>query len=460
MVASRAAATFSCSAAREATLASTAVTFSRARARFSSACWSSKASVVPLLLLDLGLLVPVSESVHLAQSALEGGAERFDPRRHLAEVALGVGDPALVLVDRGGGLVALGRELQPAGFERLQDPGVPFDLLPPPLGGGAGLGGALGDLLDRLAIPLQELLAPLDHRREVGLALVAGRDLPGELVQPLASGGQGRLVAVEVGSERRLPRVGVGDPGGQSGEAAGESAPAAEEDLLQKLPVLRFLLLVAAGGPGLALERAESPLDLGDDVVEPQEVGGRLLELDLGHVLPLLVAGDPRRLLDQLPPLLGLAGEDHPDLPLLDDRVGADAEPGVHQEVADVFQAHQLAVQPVLALAAAEDPAADGDPPLLGRGDRGVGQERERRLRHPQRLPAVGAVEDDVLHGRAAEGFGALLAQDPGHGVREVALAAAVGADDGGDPAGELDGDRIDEGFEAGDLEAFQFQHG
>src|SRR5690606_6789105 len=69
-------------------------------------------------------------------------------------------------------------------------------------------------------------------------------------------------------------------------------------------------------------------------------------------------------------------------------------------------------------------------------------------------------VEDHVLHGRAAQGLGGALAEHPGDGVGHVALAAAVGADDGGDPAGELQYGGLDEGLETGDFEAMQFEHG
>src|SRR5262245_31190122 len=49
------------------------------------------------------------------------------------------------------------------------------------------------------------------------------------------------------------------------------------------------------------------------------------------------------------------------------------------------------------------------------------------------RLPGIAAVEDDVLHLVAAEALRTLLAKHPGDGVGHVALAASVGADDGGD---------------------------
>ena len=49
-------------------------------------------------------------------------------------------------------------------------------------------------------------------------------------------------------------------------------------------------------------------------------------------------------------------------------------------------------------------------------------------------------LEDHVLHALAAQALGALLAEHPRDGVDDVALAAAVGADDGGDAGveGEL----------------------
>ncbi len=58
--------------------------------------------------------------------------------------------------------------------------------------------------------------------------------------------------------------------------------------------------------------------------------------------------------------------------------------------------------------------------------------ERDADFGHAERLAVVGAVEDAVFHLGAAEGLGALLAEHPADGVGDVALAAAVRADDGG----------------------------
>ena len=72
------------------------------------------------------------------------------------------------------------------------------------------------------------------------------------------------------------------------------------------------------------------------------------------------------------------------------------------------------------------------------------------------RLARVAAAEDDVFHLLAAEALGALLAEHPRDGVGDVALAAAVGSDDGGDASVEGELRAIGKGFEAGDLKAFE----
>ena len=127
---------------------------------------------------------------------------------------------------------------------------------------------------------------------------------------------------------------------------------------------------------------------------------------------------------------VGFAREDLADLALLDDRVGLRAEPGVHEQLVDVAQAAELAVHQVLALAVPVEAARDD---ALGRSVGAVAVEArdlQVDLGHLQRLAARGAVEDHVLHRRAAQALDALLAEHPVDRVRDVALAAAVRADD------------------------------
>ena len=149
-----------------------------------------------------------------------------------------------------------------------------------------------------------------------------------------------------------------------------------------------------------------------------------------------------------------------PIRPLLDHGVGADAEARVHQDVADVLEPDDPIVQPVLAFAAAEDASPDRDPAVLGLLDAAVGPEREADLGEPQGLALVGSVEDDFLHRAAAQGLGALLAQHPGDGLGQIALAATVRPDDRRDPGREVTHHRLDEGLEAVDFQAFEFEHG
>ncbi len=90
--------------------------------------------------------------------------------------------------------------------------------------------------------------------------------------------------------------------------------------------------------------------------------------------------------------------------------------------------------------------------------DLGV-DEGQRDLGHTGRLAVACSGEDDVLHLDASEGLGGLLAEDPGDGVRDVGLAAAVGSDDGGDAfAGELDLGAITKGLEAEYLDLLELE--
>ena len=233
-----------------------------------------------------------------------------------------------------------------------------------------------------------------------------------------------------------------------------EEAPAEEHALaalhlfLRRAPAARLRRL--------ALQALELLLDLVDDVVHAQQVLLRGFELELGLAAAGLVLRDPGRLLDDRAPLRGLRREDLADLALLDDRVGLRAEPGVHEQLVDVAQAAELAVHQVLALAVPVEPARDD---ALGRAVGAVAVEArdlEVDLGHLQRLAARGAVEDHVLHRRAAQALDALLAEHPVDRVRDVALAAAVRADDPGDAARERQLLAVAEALETRDLHRIQ----
>ena len=84
--------------------------------------------------------------------------------------------------------------------------------------------------------------------------------------------------------------------------------------------------------------------------------------------------------------------------------------------------------------------------------------EEELDRRAPDRLAVAGAVEDHVLHRFAAQRRGFRLAENPAHGVDDVRLAAAVGADDADELARRCNRRRIDERFESGELDLGEAQ--
>ncbi len=262
----------------------------------------------------------------------------------------------------------------------------------------------------------------------------------------------------------------------------GEVAVAPREQHLLPAPHLVAQPLVAAGLAGLALERAALLLDFEDDVVEARQVLLCRVELEFGGAAAGLVLGDAGRFFDELTAVGRPRAQDHPDLALLDDRVGLGAEPGVHQELVHVAQAALRAVDEVLALARAVQAARDLDVAhglhRVGEQDLGGGlavtvQRRlvavgrcGRRHRHTAQsqphlssargLPGVAAAEDDVFHLVAAEALGALLAEHPRQRVGDVALPTAVRPDDGRDATVEGQLRPIGEGFEPGNLKAIE----
>jgi hypothetical protein len=96
-------------------------------------------------------------------------------------------------------------------------------------------------------------------------------------------------------------------------------------------------------------------------------------------------------------------------------------------------------VEEVGALAGAEDAAGDGDVVEFGVEHFVAVGEGDADLGHVHGGAGIGAVEDDVQHLGAAQGGGALFAQNPADGVGDIALAAAVRAHDGDQSRLELE---------------------
>ena len=203
------------------------------------------------------------------------------------------------------------------------------------------------------------------------------------------------------------------------------------------------------GGLGLALQRPQPRPRLALDVQSAIQVVLRPRELELGAATALAVLAEPRGLLDQQPPVARLGGDDRLDAALGDDGVHLLAEAGVGEDLQHVDEAALRAVDAVLALPRAVEPAGDRD---LARGqvDGPVAVvEHDLDLGLRARLHAVRAGEDDVLHRLAADGQRGLLAHRPQHRVGDVGLARAVRADDHGDAGRELEPRAVRERLEA-----------
>src|SRR6266699_2600810 len=79
---------------------------------------------------------------------------------------------------------------------------------------------------------------------------------------------------------------------------------------------------------------------------------------------------------------------------------------------------------------------------------------------HPAGRTIARALKDDIFHFAAAQMLYALLAQDPGNSVGNIALAAAVRSDNARDSlTGEDEVSVVREGLEARDFEASKLEH-
>ena len=116
-------------------------------------------------------------------------------------------------------------------------------------------------------------------------------------------------------------------------------------------------------------------------------------------------------------------------------------------------------VEKIFALAVAIDAARDPDLVPIRPEFLFALRKCHRHLRHAQSRAAVGATENDVRHFPATQGFCGLLAEHPPDGIQHIRLAAAVRADDGGDPTMKIQNRFWRERFESDYFQGLQI-HG
>ena len=211
----------------------------------------------------------------------------------------------------------------------------------------------------------------------------------------------------------------------------------------------------------LAVEPLELVAELDPDILDPREILAGVGEPPFGLLAPLLVLGDTRGFLQEDPQLLGLGLDDARDHPLLDDRVGARPQAGAEEKIVDIPAPHRDVVDVVRRIAVARQHALDRElgvlPPLAADAAQAV-VEIQLDRRAADRLAVARAVEDDVLHRFAAQRRRLRFAEHPAHGVDDVGLPAAVGADDPDQLARRGNGGRIDERLESGELDLREAQ--
>ena len=203
----------------------------------------------------------------------------------------------------------------------------------------------------------------------------------------------------------------------------------------------------------LLFQGADLQLQLGDLVADAQKIVLGVGQTALGILLAVAEFGDAGGFLENFAAVGRFEGKDLVDAALADVGIALAAKTGVHEQLVDVLEAGKLLVDIVFALAGAEIAAGDHD---LGGLDAkaGVGVvEDEGGLGVADGGALGGAAEDDVFHLRAAQGAGALLAEDPADGVGYIRFSAAVRPDDGGTVAAELQKRLVREGLEALDLQ-------
>ena len=200
---------------------------------------------------------------------------------------------------------------------------------------------------------------------------------------------------------------------------------------------------------GLEAQRFDLLPHFAFDVIDTQQVVRRFVEPACGIVLTDAVPRDGGRFLEDAAAVFRTAVEDFIDAVLADDEHGALAHARVGQQFLDIFQAARFFIDGVLAVPGTEQLARNRHfvKVQCQRPVRVV--EGERDFRHPQGTAFAGPVEDDVFHLAAAQVLDALFAQDPAHGIGNIAFSGSVRADDGRNACPEFEVRAVRKGLEA-----------
>jgi hypothetical protein len=202
---------------------------------------------------------------------------------------------------------------------------------------------------------------------------------------------------------------------------------------------------VALGGARLAAKLADAGLLVGEQLVEPNEVCFGRAKFLLGVLAADVKPRDPGGFLEQHAALDRLGGDNRADSALRHECRGMRPRRGVGEQQRDILRADIATVEAVGRARAALDSAGNLAVAI-------VCVDQQRDLCEVARRPTCGAGEDDVVHAAAAKRLGAALAHHPANRLEQVRLAAAVGADDPGQPGFDAQFGGFDEALETAEL--------
>ncbi len=246
----------------------------------------------------------------------------------------------------------------------------------------------------------------------------------------------------------------IGSSGGLA--IAGEQRAAlGEQDLGRKLGI-------ALGGARLPAKRRGAIVHVGEDFIQPGEIGLAGAQLLLGVAAADVKSGNARRFFQHGAALGRLGGNDGSDLALADQRRAVRTGGGVGEDERDVLGAHVAAIGAIGAARATLDAAHDFQLALGADVDGGDGlagllRREQADFGEVARRARAGAGEDHVVHAAAAHRPGAGFAHHPADRLKQVGLAAAIGAHDPGEPGLDAQFGGLYEALEAGQFEAADF---
>src|SRR5439155_24357324 len=174
-----------------------------------------------------------------------------------------------------------------------------------------------------------------------------------------------------------------------------------------------------------------------------------------------LELSEPRRFLEQRPPMLRLRGEDLLDPALPDHGAVAAPESDVCEQLDEIRAPHSGPVDEVLAFAAPVQPASDRDLAELELRELAVRVvEQELDLAPVGRGTARGPREEHVVGLLRAQLRRRKRSRGPEQGIRDVRLPRPIRPHDHGDATLEANLDRIGERLEAAQLDRAEVHAG